>query len=116
MGEFAFPPGRRLKRPSDYRAVFNRGTKRHTKGFILFRAQGGSDAPRLGLSVGRKVGGAVVRNRVKRLLRESFRLHWREWDLDGADLVVIAKLPAVVLSLNEVSRELSGAVATRSRR
>ena len=116
MGGFAFPPEQRLKRPSDFRAVFDRGTKRHTRGFILFRASGGSDLPRLGVSVGRKVGGAVVRNRVKRLLRESFRLHWREWVLSGADVVVIAKRGADTLSLHEVSRELSGAIAPRTRR
>jgi ribonuclease P protein component len=116
MGGFAFPPEQRLKRPSDFRAVFDRGTKRHTRGFILFRAGTGSALPRLGVSVGRKVGGAVVRNRVKRLLRESFRLHWREWELSGADLVVIAKRGADALSVHEVSRELSGAVAPRPRR
>ena len=116
MGGFAFPPEQRLKRPSDFRAVLDRGTKRHTGGFILFRARSGADLPRFGVSVGRKVGGAVARNRVKRLLRESFRLHWREWALSGADLVVIAKHGADTLSIREVSRELSAAVAPRPRR
>lgn len=116
MGGFAFPPGQRLKRPADFRAVFDRGTKRHTRGFVLFRAASGADVPRLGVSVGRKVGGAVARNRVKRLLRESFRLHWREWGVGGADIVVIAKRGADALSLHEVSRELAGAVAPRPRR
>jgi len=116
MGGFAFPPEQRLKRPSDFRAVFDRGTKRHTRSFILFRAGGGSDLPRLGVSVGRKVGGAVARNRIKRLLRESFRLHWREWELSGADLVVIAKRGADAVGLHEVSREITAAVTPRLRR
>lgn len=116
MGRFAFPPGQRLKRPSDFRAVFDRGTKRHSKDFILFRAGTDSEHARLGVSVGRKIGNAVARNRVKRLLRESFRLHWREWGVGGADLVVIAKRGADTLSIHEVSRELSGAVAPRTRR
>jgi ribonuclease P protein component len=116
MGGFAFPPAQRLKRPSDFRAVLDRGTKRHSRDFILFRAGVGPDLPRLGVSVGRKVGGAVARNRIKRLLRESFRLHWREWELSGANLVVIAKRGADALSLHEVSRELSGAIVSRRQR
>lgn len=116
MGGFAFPPQQRLKRPADFRAVLDGGAKRHSRGFVLFRAANRSDRARLGVSVSRKVGGAVVRNRVKRLMRESFRLHWLAWGLAGADLVVIAKHGAGELSLREVSRELAGAMPSRDRR
>lgn len=116
MGGLAFPPEQRLKRPADFRTTLDRGTKRHTRGFILFRAGSGPDLPRLGVSVSRKIGGAVVRNRVKRLLRESFRLHWREWELRGADFVVIAKRGADTLSLHEVSAEITAALAGKGRR
>ncbi|HEY5999073.1 MAG TPA: ribonuclease P protein component [bacterium] len=116
MGGHAFPPQQRLKRPADFRAVFDRGAKRHSGAFILFRAAGQRELPRFGVSVGRKIGGAVVRNRVKRLLREAFRLHWREWGLGGGDVVVIAKHGAPGLSLDQVSRELSKAVAPRGQR
>jgi ribonuclease P protein component len=116
MGGLAFPPEQRLKRPADFRTTLDRGAKRHTRGFILFRAGSGPSLPRLGVSVSRKVGGAVVRNRVKRLLRESFRLHWREWGLRGADFVVIAKRGADALSLHGVSLELAKASAARARK
>lgn len=116
MGEFAFPPGLHLKKPSDFRAVFDQGVKRHTRGFVLFRAANGLERPRLGVSVSRKVGGAVVRNRVKRLVREAFRLNWRAWGLCGADLVVIAKRGADTLGFQEVSREFGGALPVRGRR
>ena len=54
--------------------------------------RGGGPEPRLGLAVGRSVGGSVERNRVKRLLREAFRLHRAELP-PGHDLVVVPKDP-----------------------
>jgi ribonuclease P protein component len=116
MGEFAFPPGQHLKKPSEFRAVFDRGIKRHTRGFILFRAANSLQRPRLGVSVSRKVGGAVVRNRVKRLVREAFRLNWRSWELSDSDLIVIAKRGVDALSFHDVSRDISGALPFRGRR
>jgi ribonuclease P protein component len=116
MGEFSFPPALHLKRPSEFRTVLDRGVKRHTGGFILFRADNRSEQPRLGISISRKVGGAVVRNRVKRLVREAFRLNWRAWGLAGTDLVVIAKRGAASLSFHDVSREFSASLPSRDRR
>jgi ribonuclease P protein component len=116
MGDFDFPIGLHLKKPSEFRAVFDRGSKRHTAGFILFRAVNRLERPRLGVSVSRKIGGAVVRNRVKRLVREAFRLNWRTWELEGADLVVIAKRGADSRSFQEIAREFGGALPFRARR
>lgn len=116
MGEFSFPPALHLKRPSDFRTVLDHGAKRHTGGFILFRAANRLEMPRLGVSISRKVGGAVVRNRIKRLVREAFRLNWRSWGLSGTDLVVIAKRGASALSLHDLTREFSCALPSRGRR
>jgi ribonuclease P protein component len=68
------------------------------------------EAPtRLGLTVSRRVGGAVVRTRVKRRVREWFRQH-RESCPKGKDLVVIARQAAATVPLDEMGRELEGAL------
>ena len=94
MGEFSFPKRFHLQRQADFRRVYSKGLRSHTKGFIFFRVPNEYDYPRLGLSVGKKVGGAVRRNRIKRLLREVFRLNWQGWKLGGSDIVVVAKKEA----------------------
>jgi ribonuclease P protein component len=58
--------------------------------FVLPRPEDGAAPSRLGLAVGRKVGGAPQRNRIKRVLREFFRLNWAELP-EAVDIVVVAK-------------------------
>ena len=91
MGEFSFPKHFHLRRAEDFRTTYADGVKGYTRSFIVFRRRNGMDHPRLGLSIGRKYGNAVRRNRVKRLVREAVRLNWRSWKLEGSDIIVIAK-------------------------
>jgi ribonuclease P protein component len=62
--------------------------------------RGGDEPPRLGLSVSRKVGGAVQRNSVKRLLREAFAIECERLPI-GSDAVVIARTGAGELAERE---------------
>ena len=81
----------RLSRSGDFERVYREGTSRANRFLVLysFPRQGGGQ-PRLGLSVGRKVGGAVVRNKVKRRLRESFWALAESLPADH-DFVIVAR-------------------------
>ena len=68
-----FPRSIRIVRSSDYQALYKTGYKIHSSHFVLFSRRNALEHPRLGITASRKVGGAVVRNRVKRLFREIFR-------------------------------------------
>ncbi len=74
-----FGPDARLKVPREFRRVYEEGRKTVGTSLILWHRAGDPAAgPRLGLSVSSKTGNAVRRSRLKRLLREAFRLHRAE--------------------------------------
>lgn len=82
---------RRLSRSADFDRVYRDGRSHASRFLIVYSfPRAGDDGPRLGISVGRKVGGAVTRNQVKRLLRNAF---WAcAGDLpDGHDFVIVAR-------------------------
>lgn len=87
---FGFPPQCRIRRGADFQRAYRRRCVVSDDSIVVYGCENGLDFSRLGLSVSRKVGGAVVRNRWKRLLREAFRLRRHELPT-GIDLVVIPR-------------------------
>ena len=96
----------RLTRRAEFLLVAARGRKAATPGLVLQALARDDDAPaRLGFTVTKKVGNAVVRNRVKRLMREIVRKHlWRF--SSGYDLVVIARKGAAESAYVESETQL----------
>ena len=89
MNQRAGPLRRSLRRP-DYQRATGRGRRVVSRHFLVFSLDRQDGGPaRLGITVTRKVGNAVRRNRIKRLAREWFRS--LDYDLGSRDLVLIAK-------------------------
>jgi ribonuclease P protein component len=110
-----FQPRERLRKGGEFDAVFNRGTRLEGRLFALVAAPNRLRYDRLGLAVSRRVGGAVQRNRARRLLRESFRrLGPRPGP--GVDLVVVARTEIVGCGQAEVDREFRERVLRIRRR
>jgi ribonuclease P protein component len=100
-----FGPGRRLRKHAEFARAQRSGRRVGTPHFaLLVAARGQPGAARLGLVVGRKVGTAVQRNRIKRLCRECFR-RWPDLLPEGVDLIVIAREGAHELGQDEVRAE-----------
>ena len=109
MRRHILPRQLRIRRRGEFTACYERGRRYHTEHFLVFvlpRACPGLRA-RTGMAVSRKVGKAVVRNRVKRLLREFYRLHREELPVE-ADIVTVAKKHAgeAALDYDRVAAEL----------
>ncbi|HEY5199172.1 MAG TPA: ribonuclease P protein component [Solirubrobacteraceae bacterium] len=100
----------RLSRSAEFDRVYRQGRSVANKYLVLYAfPRADADLPRLGLSVGRKVGGAVERNRVKRLLREAFgERQASAWA--GYDVVVVARPPSRELAASEGLRGIQAAV------
>ena len=109
---------RRLSRSAEFERVYRQGRSKGNRYLVLYafpRAEDESasereDGPRLGLSVSRRVGGAVDRNRVKRVLREAF---WAEAERlpDSSDYVVVARPDARELAAREGTHGMRGALS-----
>jgi len=101
-----FRPQARLRRSTDFQRCYRQGRRRggaYATVHLIRRAEGGA---RLGVTVSRRVGGAVVRNRLKRWSRELFRrAAWRR-AIGDADLVIHYKLGSAVAQFDALRAEI----------
>ncbi len=105
-----FPRSCRLTARRQFLEVYKRGRKARRSSFTVFGLPNDVGRCRIGLTVTRKVGGAVARNRIKRVLREVFRRHEMKWK-QPMDLVVNAQRALLRMPAEQIERELRGAIA-----
>ena len=105
-----FPRIHRLLKKSDFDGVFRGGRRGRSHGLMVVVRTSASGHSRLGVSLSRKFGNAVKRNRARRLLRESFRLHPDLFER-AVDIVALPQAGQFPDQLQEVVRSLRNAVA-----
>jgi len=95
----------KLKRGWQFGKVYKEGYKYFDDLFVLYILSNNTPEVRIGLTVTKKIGKSVQRNRVKRVIREVFRLS--KGILPGNDIVVVARKPAVNLKYSQVQNSLN---------
>ena len=113
--EFTFTKADRLLKRNEYIQLSKVGRRLQNHHFIAIYAPGRLDRCRLGITVTRKVGGAVRRNKIKRLIREYFRCH-RHLISGTWDINVVVKREAADLSSQEIFSSLQNIFERISRR
>ena len=108
---FSLPKDLRIRKKSQYEDVFGKGKRLNTKHFTIVYLPNSLGYPRVGLVAGRKnLSGAVGRNRVKRVIREVFRLNKSLFD--SMDVVLIAKEGSGELRYVEAKREIESVMGS----
>ena len=100
----SYPKAVRLRRRAEFLAVQRDGHRRHSQHLVVIRRPAAGPSSRLGVTVSKRVGNAVVRSRVKRLVREVFRA-FRGDIKPPTDVVVIAKPGADTLTYAQVASQ-----------
>ena len=110
-GRLGLGPADKIRVRAEFDRCYGKGRKYHSRYFLLFflpdSSPSSSRGPRLGIAASRKIGPAVRRNRIKRLIRETFRLN-RELFPGNADMVIVAKrgIDPMQLKLSDVQKDL----------
>ena len=96
----------RIKKNEEFQKVFKNGKSVANRQFVVYSLEKKDQQDfRIGLSIGKKIGNAVTRNRVKRYVRQAF-LELNEEVKSGYDYVIIARVPAATLDFHETKKSL----------
>ena len=94
-----------LKKNKDFQYVYKNGTSKANRYLVMYVLPNQHMMNRLGISVSKKVGNSVVRHRLTRLIRESYRLNEAEFE-NGLDIVVVARPQAKDRTYHEIESAL----------
>lgn len=107
---FSFPKSSRLLARREFLFLQSHGKRRHCPHFVLILSPARSGKSRLGVTVTRRFGNAVQRNRMKRLLREFFRVN-EEKITPAQDVLIIPRTGAYQLALDQITEEIGRALS-----
>lgn len=96
-----------LKKNNEFRKVYQRGTSVADKFLVLYCFPTQSNGIKFGYSISKKVGGAVIRNRLRRIFKEICRKH-QDKLRPGWDIIIIARLPVAGKDSEHIERSLLG--------
>ncbi len=94
-----------LKKNRQFQFVYKNGRSRANKYLVMYVKENGLGMNRIGISVSKKVGNSVVRHRITRLVRESYRLHENVFN-SGLDMVIVARVSAADVGYYEIESAL----------
>lgn len=94
-----------LKENSDFKEIYSTGKSYANKYLVMYVKKNGMENNRLGISVSKKVGNSVIRHRITRLIRESYRLS-EDKLMNGLDIVIVARINAKGKSYLEIESAL----------
>lgn len=94
-----------LKKRNDFQIVYRNGKSFANRYLVMYKMENHTDRNRLGISVSKKVGNSVVRHRVTRLIRESYRLNEEKFE-QGYDFIVVARVNAKEISYFDMESAL----------
>lgn len=106
QASLSLPKDAKIKKNREYRKVYSRGKSFVNKFLVLYLAGNLEGKTKVGFSVSKKVGKAVVRNRVKRLIKEAFRLNQDKVKNKGVSLVFVARNRAKEANFSEIEKAM----------
>jgi ribonuclease P protein component len=105
MGSFSLKREERLSKKAELIDLKLHGRRYYTSSFLVALKENGTDTTRLGISVSKRVGNAVKRNRIKRLIREFYRLNKHQIPR-GYDMMITALKDGDAINFSKVQQEL----------
>jgi ribonuclease P protein component len=96
-----------LKKDSDFRKVYRSGKSIANKYLVMYILENKSEETRIGISVSKKVGKAITRNRVRRLIKEVYRLNVDDKVKSGYDIVFIARISSNDATYKDIEKSVN---------
>lgn len=95
-----------LKKDSDFRKVYKHGKSFANRYLVMYILENKSDNSRIGISISKKVGNAIIRNKIRRRIKECCRLNSYEYIKNGFDIVFIARVASKECNYGDIEKSI----------